>query len=222
MKAFLTLSISFLLLIALVAACADLSNIQKALPDSVQTVFVQPVEDKSNQPAMAQILNEQIPQAFVANGRLQVVSSTANADVILTETLQRYDLIVTLRDSFQAAVRYRMQIMMDADLTDAKTGKVLITTRRTVQLTPTPVGGSSVNVDQFDSTEVRTLLEFTNYYTVNSLGRPPEDLTSAQQRLAGQMVQRIITLVVDDSGNPVVAPTPTPPAGHDPFYVPAR
>ncbi len=51
--------------------------------------------------------------------------------------------------------------------------------------------------NQFDSTNTRSLREFTNYYVVNVVGVPPEDEATALDRLLEQMASRIVRRTLD-------------------------
>jgi hypothetical protein len=209
---FWKLAFAMLVIVGLVVACGELPQVM--LRDSVQKISIQPLENKTTQTDMEQMLNEKVPQAFIVNGRLKVVNKE-DADIVLQWTLQRYDKIVMLRDANQNPVLYRLQIIVDVDLIDGKSGKTLLTTRRTVDLTPEPtkLAGDQEGAD-WDSTEIRSLKEFTRYYTLNSLGKKPEDEYTAEQRVSDQMASRVIRLVVTGSFNAKQAPqAPQGPQG---------
>jgi hypothetical protein len=210
-------------LIGLVLSCEYVP--EPSLPMVAQKLAILPLEDKVGNPALSQLLSEKVTQDFVAGGRLTVVSSTAEADLALRWTLQRYDEIIMLRDSNLQPVRYRLQLMVDVDLLDPRTGKVRLTTRRTVDLTPQPspdageaaeaVGdedslSSTSGVAEWDSEEIRTLKEFTSHTVGNSMGLPSEDEFTPQQRLTEQMARRVVRLVVTGSFAPSKSGQPTP------------
>jgi hypothetical protein len=210
----LKLSVVPILIFCLALACSDVSvSVDKALQNSVENIAILPLENKTSETAIEQLLNDKVTDAFIANGRLNVTDKS-NADVLLQWTLQRYDKIVLAQDSNQVPIRYRLQIIVDADLIDANSGKLLLTTRRSVDLTPEPTATSTTadtmdttdtaeeNVADWDSTELRSLKEFTTYYLLNNLGKIPEDEYSAQQRIADQMARRLLRLVLGGSFAP--------------------
>lgn len=205
-------------------SCAYAPALEKTVSNQARKLAIMPVEDKAGQPLMAQLLTEKATQAFVANGRLKV-SPRDEADLVLQWSLQRYDTIVMLRDANQAPVRNRVQMMVDVDLFDAA-GKLLMTTRSIINLTPMPspivtsiVPDSYANTAtdeavDWDSADVRTLKEYTGYTLVNSLGLQPSDEGVAQRRLADRMAQRVVELIINGDSVPIphsrAQPTPQP------------
>jgi hypothetical protein len=195
MKRYYLLALGLILIMSLAVACGDVP-IHQALQDSIQKIVIMPLENKTGQPDVDQKLNEKITQAFIVNGRLKV-SNKEDADVMLQETLQRYDRIVKAVDSNQVPMRYELQIVVDVDLLDAKTGKTLMTTRTTVDLTPQPGNTGPDQGLDWDSTSIRSLREFTTYYVINNVGMPPEDENAAQERVTDQMAARVVRLIVE-------------------------
>jgi hypothetical protein len=187
----------FLVVVALLgwglAACGDVP-MKKFLPDDVVKVSIPPFENKTGQPMLENDLTKKVIQDFIVDGRLHVVPH-AEADAELAGTIQRYDRLVLTRssDSSQVPQQYKLQIAVDIDFTDLRTGKELWTTRSQVNLTP----GMEPDHDQFDSTNVGSLKEFTNYYVINVVGVPPEDEPTAQDRLLEQMASRVVRRTLD-------------------------
>jgi hypothetical protein len=196
--------------------------LQKALPNATRNIALLPIQNTTSQPGISQKLDEKLNQAFVVRGRMKVVPRE-RADVILQWSLQRYDEIALQRDSNQLPVYLRMQIMVDVDLIDAKTGNTLLTTRRTVDLTPVsapteqlspgpiptadlrPQATHTEDEDSadWDSSDVRTLVEYSDYYRLNALGHPAEDPSVVQDRVSDQMARRVMRLIVNGNGSPL-------------------
>jgi hypothetical protein len=195
MKKFLVLALGSAVSLFLAAACGEVP-MKRALSDSVQKIAIPPIENKTGQPDVDQKLTQKMVQAFIVDGRLKV-SGKEDADVVLQSTLQRYDRIVLLRDANQVPQQYKLQIVVDLDFIEAKTGKLLWTTRRTLDLTPEPGKAQGVEGAEWDSANVRSLREFTFYYVINSLGMPPEDENVAADRVIDQMARRVVRRVIE-------------------------
>jgi hypothetical protein len=193
MKAFFKI-MAVLALAFVVSACEE-GGIKKELPNSLTKISVQPFENKTGQPNVDQLLTQKTIQDFIADGRLNVVAEK-DADAIVRGTLQRYDKIVLTRDANQVPQQYKLQLIVDIDFVDAKTGQQTWTTRRTIDLTPQPENGDKEGA-QWDSTNTRSLKEFTTYYVLNTVGVPPEDETTAANRTLDQMANRVVRRVID-------------------------
>jgi hypothetical protein len=178
-----------------VAGCDDLA-IKRTLSDDIHNVYIPPIENKTSEPQVDQLLTQQITQAFIVDGRLKV-SSQESADVILKMTLQRFDRIVLIYDANQVPQEYKLQMVLDADFIDAKTAAVKWTTRRTVDLTPEPGKPAGTEGADWDSENIRSIREFTNYYGINNRNMPPEDETVAENRVVAQMASRVVRLVIE-------------------------
>ena len=195
MKYLYTALAALLLAGGLITACGDVP-LKRQLPDSVQKVCIPPIENKTGQPDVDQKLTQQITQAFIVDGRLKVASKE-EADVILRSTLQRYDRIVLTRDANQVPQQYKLQMVMDIDFIDAKTAAQLWTTRRTIDLTPEPGNPAGTEGAEWDSTNTRSLREFTTYYVINNIGMPSEDENVAADRVIDQMARRVVRRVIE-------------------------
>jgi len=175
----------------LFTACSDMPS-KKAIPDDIQKVSIPVFINKTGQPSVESLLTKKVVQDFIVDGRLQVVPKE-QADAELTGTVQRYDRIVLARDVNQVPQEYKLQIAVDIDFTDLKTGKQLWTTKSEISLTP----GVDTPPDGYDSTNTRSLREFTNYYVVNVVGVPPEDEATALDRVLEQMATHVVTRTLD-------------------------
>lgn len=185
----------FLAPLALLLLSCEEMPLKRNLPDNVQKLHLPPIENRSAQPNVDQLLTQKTTDHFIVDGRLRIVSRE-EADVVLQATLQRYDKIVITRDENQVPTQYRLQVMADLDFTNAKTGALLWTTRRIFQLTPQE-GLKEGEVADFDSTNERSLREFTTFYVLNNAGMPPEDEATASERVLGQMARRIVRRVIE-------------------------
>ncbi len=174
-------------------ACGDL-QVRKSLPDNIVRVAIPVFENRTGQPGLENELTRHTVQDFIVDGRLSV-GARDQAQAELRGIIQRYDRIVLTRDANQVPQQYKLQVVVDLDFVDLKDGKeaLLWTTRQLFSLTP----GVEPGRDDFDSTNVRSLREFTNYYVLNVVGVPPEDEPTAQERLLRQMSRRIVRRTLD-------------------------
>ena len=175
----------------LITACAEMAT-KKAIPDNIRKLGIPVFENKTGQPNVENLLTKKVVQNFIVDGRLQVVP-VEQADAILQGTVQRYDRIVLTRDSNQVPQQYKLQVAVDIDFTEVKTGIKLWSTRAQISLTP----GVDTPSDAFDSTNLRSLREFTNYYVFNVAGVPPEDEATALDRVLEQMASRVTRRTLD-------------------------
>lgn len=190
--AFIPLLTAFALA-AVFTACGEMP-LKKNLPDDIFKVAIPVFENKANQPGLENELTKKVVQNFIVDGRLQVVPRE-QADALLTGTIQRYDRLVMTRDANQVPQQYKLQVVVDLDFVDLKGGKEeqLWSTRPQFSLTP----GVEVGRDDFDSTNTRSLREFTNYYVLNVAGVPPEDEPTALDRLLEQMARKVVRRTLD-------------------------
>lgn len=192
-KLWLSLALLCVGVVALLSSCGDMP-IKKNLPDSIRKVFIPTFENKANQPGIESLLTQKTVQNFIVDGRLQVVAKE-QADAELIGTIQRYDRLVLTRDANQVPQQYKLQVAVDLDFVDLKSGKqdALWTTRQLISLTP----GVEPSKDDFDSTNTHSLREFTTYYVLNVAGVPPEDEPAALDRLLEQMARRVVGRTLD-------------------------
>ncbi len=176
--------------LVVLASCGEMP-VKRALGDDVRQVGISTFDNKTGQPGIDQQLTAKVVQSFITDGRLGVVSHQA-ADVSLKGTIQRYDRLVLTRDANQIPQQYRLQVVVDLEFSNAKTGVEIWTTRRTINLTP-----GVDTVDDFDSTNTRSLKEFTSYYVLNTAGVAPEDEPAALDRLLEQMSRRVVRRVLE-------------------------
>ncbi len=172
------------------SACGEIP-MKKALPDNIQHVAIPVFENKTGQPNVEALLTKKVVDDFRQDGRLQV-TGTEQADAILTGTIQRYDRIVLTRDVNQVPQEYKLQVAVDLVFTEVKTGTELWTTKAVISLTPDTTPGEG-----FDSTNLHSLREFTNYYVANVAGVPPEDEKVALDRVLEQMASHVVRRTLD-------------------------
>lgn len=174
-------------------ACGEMP-VNKSLPNDISRVAIPVFENRTAQPEVDNALTRKTVQAFLVDGRLQVVA-LEQADAMLKGRIQRYDRLVLTRDANQVPQQYKLQVLVDLDFVRVKDGKdeLLWTTREQISLTP----GVEPGPDDFSSTNTRSLREFTNYYVLNVAGVPPEDEPTALDRLLEQMARRIVRRTLD-------------------------
>ena len=193
MKHFLMIALALVGLGFLAAACDDSLPIKGNLPNESNKVYIPPFENKTSEPGLDTLLTQKVIQNFLIDGRLQVADED-KADMILEGTIERYDRLVMTRDQNQVPQQYRLQVVVDLTLFSARPKKKeLWTTHTIVNLTP----GETMTGDEFDSTNVTSLREFTTYYVLNVAGVPPEDEPTAQARLMDQMAGRVVRRTID-------------------------
>lgn len=175
------------------SGCGDLP-VNRSMPNDITKVSIPVFTNRTNQPSIEADLTRRTVQEFIVDGRVQV-TSPEQAQAELRGTVQRYDRLVLTRDANQVPQQYKLQVLVDLDFVTKKDGveTLLWTTRQQVSLTPGVEPGS----DSFDSTNVRSLREFTNYYVLNVAGVPPEDEATALDRLLNQMARRIVRRTLD-------------------------
>jgi hypothetical protein len=184
-----------LLGLALIAfsACGELPA-NKSVPDDIQKVSIPIFQNQTGTPNLENDLTRKVVQDFAADGRVQVEAKD-HAQAELRGIIRRYDRIVLTRDANQVPQQYKLQLVVDIDFVNMKDGKdaMLWTTRPLFSLTP----GVELTREDDDSTNVRSLKEYTNYYVLNVAGVPPEDEPAALDRLLNQMSQRVVRRTLD-------------------------
>ena len=177
---------------AWLATACDSIPMKAALPSHIRRLAVPAFENKTAQPGLEAELTRKVVQGFNVDGRLSV-SALEQADALLKGTIQRYDRLVITRDANQVPQQYKLQVVVDLEFNDLKNGQQLWSTRRTISLTP----GVDSPSEEFDSTNTRSLKEYTNYYVLNVAGVPPEDEPTALNRLLEQMASRNVRRVLE-------------------------
>ncbi len=192
MKRFLLFAFAVTALAAIVAACQNMPAITQSVPTPDTKVYIPDFQNKSGEPGLASLLHQMVVQDFLIDGRLQVVDK-AKADMILQGVVERYDRLVMTYDQNEVPEEYKLQMIVDLTMTDAKTGKRLWTTHPVVNLTP----GAEVTPNSYDENNLVSLKEFTTYYVLNIAGVPPEDEPTAQNTLCQQMATHVVRRTID-------------------------
>jgi len=134
---------------------------------------------------MGEIKRIEISSESLSDGTV-VLKPVGTLDVFTFTELKKYIAEICA----QAKV---IQMVVDLTCTDQKTGHQLWTTHTIVSLTP----GESMTGDEFDSTNTTSLREFTTYYVLNVAGVPPEDESTARDRLLDQMAAHVVRRTID-------------------------
>jgi hypothetical protein len=183
------------LAMALLAGCAGY-DMKTQLPDTINKLAVPVFKNVTGQPGIEQDLTQKVTQGFNADGRLVVVEQP-QADALLEGVVQSYNKIPLLRDENQVPVQYKLLIAVDLTFTDLKAKKVLWTTHTLVATQgPGDSGIQTSNSPAYDSTNVATITQYTTYYVLNKLGMPPEEETTARNRVLDQFVRPIVDRVI--------------------------
>ncbi|MGH7442917.1 MAG: LPS assembly lipoprotein LptE [bacterium] len=191
MRRFWIVALAVLVMGLAVAACEDLP-IKGNLPTVDTKVYIPEFTNKTNEPGLGTLLTQKVIQNFLIDGRLQV-SDKDKADMVLQGAIERYDQLVMTYDQNQVPQQYKLQMVVDLTLTETKDNKQLWTTHPVVDLTP----GETVNPDEYDENNLVSLKEFTTYYVLNVAGVPPEDESTAEDRLCDQMAAHVVRRTID-------------------------
>lgn len=171
----------------LLQGCGEMP-VNKSVPNDIQHLSIPVFTNKTIQPNLENDLTRKVVQDFISDGRVQV-GTHEQAQAELRGIIQRYDRIVLLRDANQVPQEYKLQIVVDLDFVSLKDGKetLLWTTRQLLE----------PGKEDFDSTNVRSVKDYTNYYVLNVAGVPPEDEPTALERLLNQVSRRILRRTLD-------------------------
>jgi hypothetical protein len=96
-------------------------------PEGVQSVFIAPIINKTDEPAIEIQVTEALRGRIQFDGRLQLKNTEQDADAIIEVTLFDYNLTPTAfrSDLETTAAQYRIRITGIAMLKNAKTGEVI-------------------------------------------------------------------------------------------------
>jgi len=183
-------AMAFAVLLGLLAGCAGY-EVRSSLPDTINKLSVPVFRNVTGQPGLEQDLTQKVAQAFIVDGRL-VITDPAQADAQLIGVIQSYEKLPLLRDENQVPVQYKMLMAVDLTFNDLKTQKQLWTTHKMIEVDNFAQGSVTATSRAYDSTNVSTLSEYTTYYVLNKMGMPPEDETTARNRLVDQMTRRVV------------------------------
>ena len=122
------------------------------LPAYMRTIYVQPVENRTLRPLLAENLRDGVVLAFTRNGRLRV-SSDPSADLSLTVTITSYRRTAAVYDASRNVSQWRYELRFEGECRDQVKNTVLWDERKTT---------SEVLDAELDEEEgIRKLLERT-------------------------------------------------------------
>jgi hypothetical protein len=153
----------------LMSGCTDVA-IRPGLPEYMDKLAVPVFQNRTPQPNIENDLTQQLNQAFLIDGRMEITDSD-HASAILQGTIVQYLLEPLLLDVHNTPQQYKLRIILRLSLKDTKAGQNLWTE------------------DAFE--------ESTTYYVANNLGIQPEDESIARLRLIKQLSQRIVSKVIE-------------------------
>jgi len=109
----------------LLAGCAGY-QVGSTLPDDVQTVSLR-VKNQTDEPSIEVAVMKALRAEVQMDGRLQI-AEPEQGDVVLTVTLNRYDLDAIAFDRRRGSLarEYRMVLNASSVLTDAESGEVIV------------------------------------------------------------------------------------------------
>jgi hypothetical protein len=118
---------TYVLFFILVSGCIyQLSGSGASLPPGAETIAVPTLRNDTFEPAIEGIITQHIRDEFLTTSRLRLIGSTAEADLVLTGTIARYDRdSVSFDRERNVVVEYRVRIYVDIRLEDKQSGKTL-------------------------------------------------------------------------------------------------
>ncbi|HEX3728472.1 MAG TPA: LPS assembly lipoprotein LptE [Opitutaceae bacterium] len=123
--------------LALCLGLAACSHYQLGTPGKLtfSTLYIEPASNKTLLPQARAILTTQIRQAFIEDGRLQVVNSPQEADATLTVVISEYrrDIAAVRENDTGLASKFSVTFVTICTLRDNRSGQALID-HRTVQV----------------------------------------------------------------------------------------
>jgi hypothetical protein len=139
------------------------------IPDRIHTVAVETFSNKTIRFGLEEELTRDIIDEFIRDGRLSI-AEVNRADSLLTGEITRYSLEPVSYDENYIVEAYRISVEVDMKYTDLATDKVLI------QEMGTPYA--------------------VTYYVTPTAGEMVETEDDAQKRLAGELAQELVNLVL--------------------------
>ncbi|MGP0628658.1 LPS assembly lipoprotein LptE [Nitrospina sp. 32_T5] len=110
---------SLLLLILLPACGYQLAGTGASqLPPHLKTIAIPVFDNVSQEPVINRNLTERVRQSFLRDGRLRLVKSTANADLVLTGKLTAYSIRAVAFDDRDVVTEYWVYIDIDVVVKD--------------------------------------------------------------------------------------------------------
>jgi len=110
----------------LVCACGyHLPGRGDALPEDIQTVYVEPFQNKTTEPFLETPLTNEVRDQFSRRRTVEIVASADLADAILTGTIVSYRASTVSYDRNDDITEYRATMIVDAALTRANGEEVI-------------------------------------------------------------------------------------------------
>ena len=96
-------------------------------PQGIKTVYLEPIINKTSEPAIEIQATELLRQRIQFDGRTKLVNKKELADGIITVTLSKFTIsAISFRKDLKTTPKeYRMRITAETTLTDQRTGKIL-------------------------------------------------------------------------------------------------
>ena len=116
----LGVTVALLLLIELSACGYHLVGTTSFLPEDIETLYVEKFKNQTRWVNMDQRLMEQMTLEWVRRGRLRLVDSAAQADVVLSGVIQRLAVIPVSYDEQGRANEYQMSLVAMVQLKDVR------------------------------------------------------------------------------------------------------
>lgn len=128
----------------IVTGCANY-RLGTTLPPHLKTIHVATFTNRTVEPNIESKITTAVRRKFQHDGQLKLVSSEADADIVLKATLVSYDIesLVYEKNNPNTTRRYRARIYCDVDAREAQSGKVIVT-RRVCGDTTFPAAGDTV------------------------------------------------------------------------------
>ncbi len=111
---------ALLLLIELSACGYHLVGTTSFLPEDIETLYVENFKNQTKWVDMDQRLMEQMTLEWVRRGRLRLVDSAGQADVVLSGVIQRLAVIPVSYDEQGRANEYQMSLQAMVQLNDVR------------------------------------------------------------------------------------------------------
>lgn len=90
------------------------------LPDEIQSLHVELFENKTARADMDQRVGEALNLEWVRRGRFQLVDRSENADIVLSGTMTRLNVVPVSFDASGRATEYQMTLLTEVRLHDVR------------------------------------------------------------------------------------------------------
>ena len=99
---------------------------------SFATIFIEPAKNKTTLPQARELVSTMVREAFIRDGRVELVDSQADADASLQVTLVKYrrDNAANREDDNGLARKFTLRLTATCSLRDNRTGRMLFDGRQ--------------------------------------------------------------------------------------------